>query len=46
VEKYKRDLDVELSVLDPDTVPMVPASDKTMFSIEEEGETITRDSSA
>jgi len=46
VEKYRRDLEVELSVLNPDTVPMVPMSDKSMFSIDEEGDESERDSKA
>lgn len=35
-DRYKRDVEMELAVLDPDTQPMVPESDKSMFSIEEE----------
>jgi hypothetical protein len=37
-ERYRRDLDVELSVLsqNPDVEPMVEARDKGMFVIEEE----------
>jgi hypothetical protein len=35
-ERYKRDMETELSVLDPDTQPMVPPSDRSIFTIEEE----------
>lgn len=36
MERYKRDVELELDVLSPDTVPMVQPSDRSMFSIEEE----------
>lgn len=35
-ERYRRDMESELSVLNPDTVPMVPESDKSIFAIDEE----------
>jgi hypothetical protein len=35
-ERYRRDMETELSVLDPDTQPMV--DDRTIFTIEEEQE--------
>lgn len=35
-ERYKRDMDLEASSLSADTQPMVPVSDKSIFTIEEE----------
>jgi len=35
-ERYKRDMETELNVVNLDTIPMVPESDKQMFSIDEE----------
>ena len=35
-ERYKRDLETELTVFDTDTSPMVPCSDRSVFTIEEE----------
>ena len=35
-ERYKRDVEMELTVFNADTVPMVPQDDRSIFSIEEE----------
>lgn len=35
-ERYRRDMESELTALDADTQPMVPVSDRSIFSIDEE----------
>jgi len=35
-ERYKRDLETELTVFDNDTSPMVPPNDRSVFTIDEE----------
>lgn len=38
VERYRRDLDTELSVFNTDTTPMVAPTDRSVFTIDEEPE--------
>jgi len=42
-ERYKRDMEAELSELNPDSEPMVPQSDREIFSIDEEQEDRDKD---
>ena len=43
LERYKRDMEAELSKLNPDSEPMVPQSDREIFSIDEEQEDRDKD---